>query len=506
MSSYSNTNQALCPCMWCSQELGAVKRKKTLNLTSMARLEPCRIYVHTAQRSVAQQHVPSKWAHNQYSVELWLQRSLHGLHPWRVHTIAEADLIFFASNFSLYCAAGRTYQRRLLWDELMSDSSLNNASRRTPSFLPLQYGGCAEPWVGATPLGHGRRKRPPSMLLLLDLALRKGADRRNHGVISPFVVASPPELVAETVAAPALTAADFGSRRLLFFAGHVPKLYLNPLRYRLWRQLRQYRANVTTLSSTLACTVGAYAPCQLSDADLAAKPPAFFTSFCHAFSASHCGLKPPFTGTCGGSEKNTPSRAVARFRRGCAAYTKIDFASELPEMLLDTRRLLHSEYVATAGNHRFCLVAPGDFASTHKVTEAMAIGGAGGCIPVFVISSGRSATRLDAAREVATVLPYTRWLDYCDVAFLVPSAVANNNFGRVIERLAAVGLEEAAAKLAALRRVRSAFIFREGSTVARPSAPEYLLSEACAAGQQWRSSGSSLFLPAAADLSRCTLV
>lgn len=27
------------------------------------------------------------------------------------------------------------------------------------------------------------------------------------------------------------------------------------------------------------------------------------------------------------------------------------------------------------------VIAPGDFASTHKVTEAMAIGGRGGCIP-----------------------------------------------------------------------------------------------------------------------------
>ena len=54
-------------------------------------------------------------------------------------------------------------------------------------------------------------------------------------------------------------------------------------------------------------------------------------------------------------------------------------------MVRDTRSLPHAEYLRLAMGHRFCLVAPGDYPSTHKVAEAMALGGSGGCIPVFVV-------------------------------------------------------------------------------------------------------------------------
>lgn len=223
-------------------------------------------------------------------------------------------------------------------------------------------------------------------------------------------------------------------------------------------------------------------------------------------------------------------------------------------MVRDTRRLRHAEYLATAMRHRFCLVAPGDFASTHKVTEAMSIGGNGGCIPVFVLNAA-SAQRIDASRELVGVLPYaghapppvtpppvrraaaahpasrtrvrargacriphprlapprlryTRWLDYCDVAYLVPSpAVGQGGFGAVLEKLAAVTADEAAAKLAALRRVRDAFVFRRGSTVEAPSAPEYMLGEMChEARRAARGAESDAEEPAAGgDHARCVL-
>ena len=35
--------------------------------------------------------------------------------------------------------------------------------------------------------------------------------------------------------------------------------------------------------------------------------------------------------------------------------------------------------------HRFCAVAPGDTWSTKKIAEVVAIGGAGGCIPLIVV-------------------------------------------------------------------------------------------------------------------------
>ena len=51
--------------------------------------------------------------------------------------------------------------------------------------------------------------------------------------------------------------------------------------------------------------------------------------------------------------------------------------------------------------------APGDFVTTPKLAEAMAMGGAGGPIPVLVLPS--KATD-------ASGLPYSSWLDYCEAA------------------------------------------------------------------------------------------
>ena len=51
-------------------------------------------------------------------------------------------------------------------------------------------------------------------------------------------------------------------------------------------------------------------------------------------------------------------------------------------------------------SHRFCLVAPGDYPCTPKVSEAMALGAVGGCIPVFVVPMRRAQKREDAIRRM----------------------------------------------------------------------------------------------------------
>ena len=70
---------------------------------------------------------------------------------------------------------------------------------------------------------------------------------------------------------------------------------------------------------------------------------------------------------------------------------------------------------ATAMQHRFFLVAPGDFVTTPKLAEAVAMGGAGGPIPVLVLPGG--------ARD-ARAFPYSSWIDYCEVAFVVSARTA----------------------------------------------------------------------------------
>ena len=86
------------------------------------------------------------------------------------------------------------------------------------------------------------------------------ASARRYGVVAPFVVSQPPWLVGASAAgAPAFV--PWAERALLFFPGHVPKLYINHVRYKLWRQVRNLDG-VTAISGTLNCTVGAYAVCE----------------------------------------------------------------------------------------------------------------------------------------------------------------------------------------------------------------------------------------------------
>lgn len=384
-------------------------------------LDACRVHVHTSTLTLAEQNVPPHWEDNQYAVELWLQRSLHAMHPWRVRLDASPDLIFVLANFSMYCVAGKSYGRRVLWDELLASNVLapnSSLSRGVPKIMALQYGGCSLPWNGATPAPMRINRRPKDMLLLLDQLERRGQARRSHGIVTPFLVpADPFDAVASRP-----PRSEWAQRKLLFFAGHVPKLMFSSLRYTLWKAMRTDR-RVTALSPTLLCSIGSFVHCGLSDDELHAKPLAFFTTFCHNFSCSvpeqtaqERRLNISTTTRCGFSDKLKLPQARARFRNTCRTYGgragAARIAIELPDMRRDTRRLSHHEYILTAMSHRFCLVVEGDFISTHKVTEAMAMGGAGGCIPVFVFDAGGRPGVVHGQRHVANVLPYTRWLDY----------------------------------------------------------------------------------------------
>ena len=143
--------------------------------------------------------------------------------------------------------------------------------------------------------------------------------------------------------------------------------------------------------------------------------------------------------------------------------------------------LPHAEYLRLAMSHRFCLVAPGDFVSTHKITEAIALGAAGGCIPLFVIPARVGA---------GGMLPYTRWLDYCKLAYVISARTAASRMEAVVRTLLSISEREVDAKWAELRRARNAFVFRHNSSDARPSAAEHILSEACRAARRFRESGA----------------
>ena len=62
-----------------------------------------------------------------------------------------------------------------------------------------------------------------------------GASHRD--AIAPFVLSRPQWLVAPDGEVPT-PPGRWHERPLLFFTGHVPKLYINPTRYLIWRQVR----------------------------------------------------------------------------------------------------------------------------------------------------------------------------------------------------------------------------------------------------------------------------
>lgn len=125
---------------------------------------------------------------------------------------------------------------------------------------------------------------------------------------------------------------------------------------------------------------------------------------------------------------------------------------------------------------RFCLIAHGDDATTHKLPETMAIAALGGCLPLIVHTSPH-----------AYHLPYAADLDYCKVAFLVSGDIkAWSRMSHVLDRLDTVSAEEAASRQRVAAAWRGAFVVREGATFEAPIAAHYMLASMCAAAQRRR--------------------
>jgi len=256
----------------------------------------------------------------------------------------------------------------------------------------------------------------------------------------------------------------------------VPKLHQSTIRFNLWKQLRS-RDDSTVYSTTIGCTIGAYEVCRN-----ATRVEHEWATFCLA----QCGAV-------GLSDETDCAKDAKHLRAQCRAYRHInDWPGVLADMPRATRRLSHSEYLGAALSHRFCLVARGDLLSTHKIAETMAIGGAGGCLPVLVVPQS----------GVQSMLPYTRWLDYCSVAFILRESDAKTRLPALIDRLREVTADEAAAKHRALAAVRAAFVFREGSSPRRPCASEFVLDEACALARLWRTRSNR---SAPLSIERCML-
>ena len=473
----------------------------------------CPIYVHNALRlvrpSLHPRYFHCAWRHHQHAMQHWVDRAtLHW--PWQAANARSAMVVWLGGhqlsescpaellqdlhrqklgiydhragvpNCSHLTSADRsvraaeqraikslhrsglpmsdiTRSKRMFWEQLMR-ATATPENRRASGALPqlrataITTSECQRP--------YGSIGLPADVILVTDRLVAVQKYRSTPAVVAPFVVSRPPWLVGE---APSPPAPPWLARKLLFFAGHVPKLTISKIRYLLWRQLRRSE-HATTVSHTAACTIGSYRVCRSKSA-----VDSSFRTYCHA----HCrdmGLNQ----SCAATRK--------QLRRECQAYKSIDFDSEVPDMIRDQRRLDVNAYLRLALLHRFCLVARGDFASTRKIAEAVALGAAGGCLPVIVVPEDAIySPRKDATPGWGSMmmLPYARWFPYCAIGFVVYESVAGANFSSVVQRLLRVTAAEAAEKRAALRRLMHAFVVRENSRVERPTAAEYVLEEVC---------------------------
>lgn len=469
---------------------------------------------------------------NKFSVELWLQHALRD-HPWRVGTAAASDLVLLEANYSMMCRAGKMFSGRFMWQKMngalgvapkqpKGKALLRSApalaippppppvahlglrgSERAPKAFVLTDNECQPPWTGS--------RRAKGLIELTD------HNPSNNDVLAPFVLAKPWWLVGAERGpkdAPAPAEVPWGDRRLLFFAGHVPKLYIRPTRYLIWRQVRRH-PGVTALSATLNCTIGSFSICK--EAALPNFTVERSRTYCQDFCASHIMddfktalhdapghargknlslLAPPKPSASARSGRCI--NGMVALRRACRHYKHIDYADELADMAKSAVNLPAPQYFAHAMGHRFCLAAPGDFVSTPKITEYVAMGAAGGCLPLLVLAGHPERT-----------LPYTRWLDWCSIGYLVSDQTARHNMVSVLRKLEQVTAEEAAAKRAALLAVRDAFVFRAPSREAggRPSAVDFLLGELCEAARVQRANLTKLANQplAGGPYSRCLL-
>jgi hypothetical protein len=448
----------------------------------MQALHPCKVYVHDPFATRGWPAAPGirNWPLNKYSQEHWLERAMAG-HAWRVASAHEADLVLVLSNFSLYCTAHRAYTMKFVWHSLFNDSTLCDGAttgldlirtrgdpscrvRTPPQMLVYTNTECTAPWVGWSS-GTGPPSRPrPETLFITDRVAPHKASALRRSIVSPAVVAGPDFLVAERPTSPDAPVA-WEQRRLAFFAGHVPRPGVSVLRYRTWQQLRG-ASDTTCISHNLNCTVGLYAPCAIADeAERAAAVTRLCAQPCTCVNMP-CKLHQFCTMPQVGQPVPRPAKSL---RRTCKGYRGIDFEAERADMARDTRWISQREYFGHAMTHRFCFAVPGDYWSTTKLSDYIAVGGAGGCIPVIAVPSSARGS-----------LPYADTLDYCAFAYLVSySAIEKHQLGRVLARLRQVTAAEASAKFEALRHVRSHFIWRARSPGGEPTAADHLLSAAC---------------------------
>jgi hypothetical protein len=211
-------------------------------------MQPCKIYVaQVGQRSAndvsdkmlddpsarSADHAGLFDPRGMFAAHRWVQRALQS-HPWRVFNRSEADVVYF--NASL------TYRHQWRYTAMA-------LLRREAASIANGTSGCNKrPELFATAMVAYYKLRDPTRDSSLHWITAFRTSRND--VIAPQCITTPAWLVNGQEPPESPARVQWASRKLLFFAGHIPRLYLSPLRFLIWAQIHA-DPRATVVQSTL---------------------------------------------------------------------------------------------------------------------------------------------------------------------------------------------------------------------------------------------------------------
>ena len=310
----------------------------------------CRIFVASAPHlrdemalSATARRTAGVWKHASHAVSYWIHQSL-ACHPWRTHEAEQADLVYVDSLYDYRCSV----QHLDGWPGRVQWLAALNATRPMRSLAAYISSFLSPCWL---------REFSREFVSLHEHA------GREEVLVAPFVVSKPAWLVNERQPVPWALAASGHVERLVLFVGSMTKLYLNPTRYLIWRQLVD-DPRATVWSPNVACRFGSLAGVCVPRGTRRAN-----SSLLEAQCRRECGEETREGAPSSLTALCEPSARHARLERMCKPAFQLGINVSDPEVLLP-REVSHSCMRRAA----VACAEPQLHAQSHSCTRMLASG------------------------------------------------------------------------------------------------------------------------------------
>ena len=149
--------------------------------TTSLEAQRCKVYVHELNHDVLSAHrLPPAWPTHQHAIEHHLAAAAKRS-PWRTHDRSDADLVLALGNFSLLCAAGKTFSRRRLWFQMLGGHFFDAIYRQKSANLSPSAMRDAENKASGSPFARGQMAEMSlGTLSTIHALLDEGRDRGNR--------------------------------------------------------------------------------------------------------------------------------------------------------------------------------------------------------------------------------------------------------------------------------------------------------------------------------------